>query len=306
MKKIICFLILIILLNSGTSYGFWIWSKETKKWINPVYQIFETPQEQFDWAKGYFDEQDYRKAIFEFRKILKKFPTSELAPEAKFYIATSLDKLNKWYKAYEEYQSILDNYPLNQRLEEIVEKQYLIGEKYFKRKKYYHAKDIFQKVLANAPYSKVSDVAKFKVGLCDLRMKEYADARDQFEELVDNYGFSPYVDDASYHIALCSFKLSSLVKDYDDELIDQAVEDIEYFLRRYPTSEFVPDAQSLLSKLQYKKAEKLFLIGQFYEKQKKYYAAKKYYEDVVYTYSDTVWGKKANNRLKGIEKRTIN
>ena len=302
LKTIICMVFLLTIFSSNTCSAFWVWSSETKKWVNPVYQVFDTPQEQFDWAMGYFEEKDYKKAMFEFRKILKKFPKSEYAPEAKFYIAGCLENLNKWYPAFKEYQSIIDIYPMNKRLEEIVENQYLLGEKFFDRRKYYHAQDIFKKVLANAPYSQVSDVVKYKIGLASLRMKEYHDARDEFEELIDSYGFSPYVDDASFNVGLCSYKLSSSVKDYDEELIDRAITDLKHFARRYETSKHVGEAESLLNKLVHKKAEKLYSIAQFYQKQRKVSAAKKYYEELIFTYPKTDWAEKANIQLKTIEK----
>ncbi|MFH1061578.1 MAG: outer membrane protein assembly factor BamD [Candidatus Omnitrophota bacterium] len=302
-KTIIGLVLLSLALLAQSCYAYWIWSPETKKWVNPNYQVFDTPQEQLDWAMSYFDDADYSKALSEFKKIVKKFPKSELAPEAKFYLAMCLEKLNSWYPAFEAYQKVIEIYPLNKRLEQIVEQQYLIGEKFFNKKNYNRAKEIFQKVLANAPYSSVSDVAKYKSGLCDLKARNYLKARDEFEELVENYGTSPYVDDATYNIGLCSFKLSSLVKDYDEDMLDRAIKDIEYFTRKYQTSEYVPQAESLLNKLTNKKAEKLYAIAHFYEKQKKFSAAKKYYEDVVFTYGQSDWAKKANQRLQVLEKK---
>jgi len=254
---------------------------------------------------AYFEEEDYGKAIFEFKKILKNFPKSELAPDAKFYIAMSLAKLNKWYPAFAAFQKVIEIYPLNNRLEQIVEQQYLIGEKFFNKKKYYKAKEIFQKVLANAPYSSISDVAKYKSGLCELKVKDYLKARDEFEEFVENYGSSPFADEATYNIGFCSFKLSSLVKDYDTELIDQGLKDLEYFSLKYPTSESIDNAESLINKLNSKKAEKLYVIASFYQKQKKYSAAKKYYEDLVFTYPKTAWAKKANLKLKLLNEKKI-
>ncbi len=300
-KTIFFLIFLCAMLLVQSCYAYWIWSPETKKWVNPIHKVFDTPKEQFDWAMDYYEEEDYNKAIFELKKILKNFPKDELAPEAKFYIAMSLAKMNKWYPAFEAFQKVIDIYPLNTRLEEIVEQQYLIGEKYFNNRNYYKAKELFEKVLTNAPYSSISDVAKYKIGLCDLRVKDYFKARDEFEELVENYATSPYVDDATYNVGFCSFKLSSAVKDYDEGLIDRAIKDIEYFTRKYPTSDFVSQADSLLNKLKNKKAEKLYNIALFYKKQKKTFAAKKYFKELVFTYPQTDWAKKADKRLKFLE-----
>jgi len=107
-QRIICGLIVLCLLFAcGPCYAYWVWSSETNKWVNPIYKIFDTAEEQFTWAKAYFDEGDYRKAIFEFKKILKKFRKSSLAPEAKFHIAVCYEKLGKLKQSYEAYQSVI-------------------------------------------------------------------------------------------------------------------------------------------------------------------------------------------------------
>ncbi|MBU1044329.1 MAG: outer membrane protein assembly factor BamD [Candidatus Omnitrophica bacterium] len=304
-KTIFCLVLLCVCLLTQSCYAYWVWSPQTNKWVNPIYKVFDTPKEQYDWAMAYFEEADYSKAIFEFKKILKHFPKDELAPEAKFYIAQSLANMNKWDRALEAFQKVIEIYPLNKRLGEIVEQQYLIGEKFFNKKKYYRAKEIFQKVLSNAPYSSISDVAKYKSGLCEVKVNDYLKARDEFEEFIDNYASSPYVDDATYNIGFCSYKLSALVKDYDEELIDQGITDLEHFTRKYPTSEFVPEAEKLINDLYDKKAGKLYAIAHFYEKQKKTFAAKQYYEDLVFTYAKSDWAKKANKRLKVLSEKKL-
>jgi len=301
MNKIITLIVSLFVFSAlawSPCYGFWIWSPKTGKWINPAYHSFDTPKEQFEWAKGFFDDNEYRRAMSEFKKVLKKFPNSSYAAEAQFYIGICYEKLNSYYNAFLNYQKVVDTYPLNEHLEEIVEKQYLIGEKFFNLRKYERAKQIFSKALNNAPYSKVSDVIQYNIGLCCLRMHQYAEARDEFEALVENYSFSPYVDDATYQIGFCSFKISSLVKDYDMDLIDKAVSDLGYFLRRFKTSVYVNQAESLLNKLKNRKAERFFNTAYFYEKQRKDVAAIRYYEELVYNYEKTSWAKKAAPRLK--------
>lgn len=299
MKKITCFIIAILLVVPSYCYGVWVWSPKTG-WVNPTYKSFETPEEQFDWAMSFYKQGNYKTAISKLRKLVKKFPKSSFAPEAEFHIGLCYEKLRNPYKAYETYQNVIEKYPLNERLDEIVERQYLAGEKFLNRRKYVIAKKIFDKVLLNAPYSKVSDIVQYNIALCDLRMKKYQEASDEFEYLIDNYSFSPYVDDATYQIGFCSYRISAAVKHYDLALADRAIYDLEYFTRRFKTSVYVPEAESLLNKLYNKKAERIFNIAYFYEKHKKNMAAIKYYEDLVYNFSKTSWAKKANPRLKNL------
>jgi DNA uptake lipoprotein len=153
-------------------------------------------------------------------------------------------------------------------------------------------------MLVNAPYGKVADVAQYEAGQCALKMRDYISAREAFDKVPENYSFSTYLDDAVFYAGFCSFKLSSSVKNYDEGLVDKGVEDLEYFLRRYETSEYVPQAESLLNKLKHLKAERLFRIARFYEKQHKSAAALKYYQELNYTYGKTSWAEKAQPFIK--------
>jgi len=306
MKKLVLLVIFCLLMLSVECYAYWVWSPETNKWINPQYRVFDTPQEQFEWAKGYFDQGDYRKALSEFRKLVRKFKKDRLAPEAMFYIGQCYEEIGKIYKAYEEYQNIIKTYPLTERLEQIVERQYVIAEKYYSKRHYDRAREIMEQALMNAPYSKVSDVLQYTIALCYLRINDFHNARIEFEKLVDAYGFSPYVDDATFQIGFCAFKVSSGAKDYDEELVDNAIEDLEYYLRRFPTSSHVAQTEKLLAKLKDKKAQKLFNAAYFYEKQRKTFAAIKYYENLIYDYPNTAWGQKGRQRLERIRDKQPN
>ncbi|MBI4845921.1 MAG: outer membrane protein assembly factor BamD, partial [Candidatus Omnitrophica bacterium] len=123
------------------------------------------------------------------------------------------------------------------------------------------------------------------------------------DKMIEEYGFSPYVDESTFYVGFCSFKISSLVKDYDERLIDRAIKDLEFFMRRFPTSAYISQAESLVSKLTDKKAEILYGAAYFYEKQNKYYAAKKYYNELVISYAKSPWAKKAEPRVKLLQQK---
>jgi len=55
--------------------------------------------------------------------------------------------------------------------------------------------------------------------------------------------------------------------------------------------------------LREKKAESDFSIAEFYRKQRHYEAASVYYKDIVENFPETTWAKKAQDRLKEMEKK---
>ncbi|RKY34264.1 MAG: hypothetical protein DRP78_06810 [Candidatus Omnitrophota bacterium] len=302
-KLLYCIIIISVFLITQDCFAFWVWTPKTNKWVNPAYRTFDTPKEQFDWAKGYFDSNDLHKALSEFKKLVKKFPNTRFAAEGQYFIAECYEKLGNHYKAFLAFQLVVDSYPLSDRLEKIFENQYLIGEIYFKKKKYDLAQEIFEKVLINSPYAKMSDIVQYKIGLCLLNTRQFSAAKDEFKKMQENYSFSLYLDDACYQIGFCAYKISALFKNYDQGLIDLAIGDLKYFLRNFQTSEYVQRAEALVFELEDKKAEKIFRIAQFYEKQKKTYAALRYYQDLVYMYEGTVWAQKADLKLVKLRKK---
>nr|NJM01034.1 tol-pal system protein YbgF [Desulfobacula sp.] len=68
-------------------------------------------QELYGSAKKLFDEGDKANARVQFEDFIKKYPKSENADNARFWIADSYFS-EKWYeKAILEYQKVLENYP---------------------------------------------------------------------------------------------------------------------------------------------------------------------------------------------------
>jgi outer membrane protein assembly factor BamD (BamD/ComL family) len=80
-----------------------------------------------------------------------------------------------------------------------------------------------------------------------------------------------------------------------------AIDEFKDFVKENPDAELSGKAQDEIHRLKEKEAENNFVIGSFYEKQKKYDAAKVYYQAIVENYKMTSWAPKALNRLQAID-----
>jgi tetratricopeptide (TPR) repeat protein len=112
MMKKACATLVLFFLFSQTSFGYWIWTPESKKWTNPKYAPKESPQEQLKFALGYFEIKDYETAYNELKKLVKYYPDALEAPEAQFYMGRCLEETGKFYEAFQAYQKVIDKYPL--------------------------------------------------------------------------------------------------------------------------------------------------------------------------------------------------
>lgn len=304
--------ILILAILTPEAKAFWVWTKDTGKWVNPRYVAKETAEEQFQWALEFYEAKDFIRAIEEWRKLIKNFPGSGLASEAQYHIGLAYQGLGEHYDAFLSYQKVLEDYPQNKRVKEIIEKEYQMANLFYtarksklsgigipsKREK---SIEIFRKVIENAPYGDYAVLARYKIGSYYMDSGRYQEAISEFEKVIDDYPSSELLDDAKFQMALCFFKIH-LRQEYDQEALDKAIGELEDFLEMHPSSNMVGEAQRILTELNEKKAEHAYKIAQFYERQGVIDSAVVYYKEVRDEYSNTSWAGKALERLIAIEK----
>jgi len=289
--------------------AFWVWTPETNKWVNPKYAVKETPKEQLEHALSFYNNGDMPEAIKEFQKLIKHYPKAREAADAQFYLAESLEKDGQIIKAFNSYQMVIEKYPFSEKSGEVVERQYRIGEMMLegkdKRNKFikvvigadYDPIEIFRTVIKNAPYGPYASSAQYKIGLYLSGKEMYQDARDEFEKTINDYPESEWAKAAQYQIALSDAKRSSDAQ-YDQRVTEAAIEELNDFVEDFPDAELTADAQGQIRDLKEKEAENNFLIAQFYEKNKKYKAAKIYYSTIADKYKNTTWAKQALQRIR--------
>lgn len=313
MRKLAYIIIAVLVFASFSKSAFsaWVWTPETKKFINPKYAVKDTPKEQFDWANSYLEKKQYEKAVFEFEKLIKNYPHSEFAPKAQYYIGRTYEDMGDPYRAFLNYQKVIDNYPYNNRVEEIIEREYKIGNLFFSGQKSRilgmdilpgldKSVEIFRKVVANAPYGEYADLAQFKLGEACKKLKNFNEAIVEFQKLVETYPSSKLADDARYEIAQCAYN-ASLGADYDQETTDKAITEFKSFAENHPESELAKDVDKTLGNLNEKKAGSAFKTAEFYKRVNKLTSARIYYEEILNNYPNTSFAKDARKAIDAID-----
>lgn len=312
MKRIILLIIIVSSLSIGRAYPYWIWTPKTGKWVNPKTQAKATPREQFDFAKSFYDEKKYEDARREFRKLLKNFPKSFEAAESQYYLGLIEEARGSLYEAYKAYQRVIDKYPFSERIPQIIEREYKIGEQFMaghKRKALgvalpveNPAIEIFTKVVENSTYGPLAPAAQYKLGLVLKGLLRYYEAEEAFNKVLSNYPDSEWAAAAKFQIASCRAAVSR-GPDYDQWATKEAKEKFEEFVREHPDAVLSRDAEKNINALKEQEAESDYNAARFYEKQKAYDAAKIYYTEIVDNYPDSPWAVKALERLEIIDKR---
>jgi outer membrane assembly lipoprotein YfiO len=313
---LIIFTLIALVLSSVNSYAFWVWNPKTKKIVNPKYAVKDTPEEQFNWAMQFFKRKNYERSGPEFLRLVRHYNTSELAPEAQYYAGRSYDEWGKYHRAFLEYQKVVDDYPYSKRIDEIVKREFRIGNKFYSKQgsklagmelmdSLDKALEVYNQVIENAPYGKYADKSQFKIGQCYKRLQQYNEAIAAFQKLEDEHPKSGLVKRATYEVANCTY-LASLKADYDQEPTDEAIEEYKKYALYGQSDELKAEAERVISQLKEKKAESAFNTAAFYERGKHYKSAIMYYREIIDKYPNTTHAEVAREKIKLLEEKVAN
>ncbi len=314
MKRMIMFISVIAWgLSASPAYSYWLWTPKTGKWVNPKTAVKTSPKEQFDLGKRFYDIKDYENAKRELKKLLKAYPKSAEAAESQYYLGLIEEGQDNLYEAYKSYQKVIDKYPFSERIQEIIEREYKLGESFMTGQKRKGpmgvalpvenpAIEIFTKVLENSTYGPMASKAQYKLALVLKGLGRYYEAEDAFNKVITNYPDSEWVEAAKFQIASCRQSVSSGPA-YDQGATKEAKEKFEAFVSEHPEAVLSREAESHIDQLKEKEAESDYTAAFFYEKQKDYKAAKVYYDDLVSSYPESVWAAKALERLRVLEEK---
>ena len=313
MKRAFFCLISVFLLGTSTPcYAFWIWTPKTGKFVNPKTVAKENPQEQLDVAVKLFNANDLEESSREFKKVLTAFPKAIEAAEAQYYLGRINEAQRKPYEAFQAYQKVVDKYPFSERIGEIVQRQFDIGELFMsgeKRKAMgvdlpveHPSVEIFGKVTDNSPYGPLAAKAQYKLGLVLKSQQRFEEAQDAFYRVVKNYPDSEWVEPAQYQLAESRAALSR-GPDYDQAATQEAKERFEKYLQEHPDAVLSEEAEKNIEQLRMKEAESAYNTARFYEKQKACDSARLYYDGIINDYPGSVWASRAMERLNIMEKK---
>lgn len=291
----------------------WMWSPQTG-WVGSTGAVKDTPEEQLLFAVGFFDRQDYKRATKEFKKLIAAYKDSREAGEAQYYLGRCAEEDADYYKAFKAYRKTIQVYPSTKRFDEILEREYQLGNHFLAGKKRKvlglaailpardKAIEIFRAMVEDGPFSEYGQLAQYKLGLAHLALGDYEEAVSAFEQVISRYPDSPLVDDARFQIAQASLK-GTFRPGYDQAPTDTAIKELTTFVAEYTESDLVDEASQRLEELKARRAEHEYVVGQFYERRRRYAAAATYYQGIMDRFSETAWAAQAAARLQVLEHR---
>ena len=309
-SKVLAF-IFILCLPHSSAFADWVWSPEQGKFINTQEDTQTDAEDVFENALDLYKEKKFDKAITQFDLVIKKFPKSRFAPEAAYRLGALYEEKGDYVKAHKSYQSLIKSYPQSERFEEVIEREYQIGNIFLSGKKgklmgleirpsLPLAIQVFQKIVEVAPFGAFGDKSQFNVGVAYQRSKKYDEAVEAFQTLIEQYPKSELAKQARLQMTEASYEKSA-AQTRDQSALDAASQQAQGYLQRYPDSADAAKALEIRQKVDELNAEKNYRIGLYYENDNYLESALIYYRDTAKRYPQTNWGKKAIEKLSSLE-----
>jgi outer membrane protein assembly factor BamD len=250
-------------------------------------------KDQLDVAEEAFTNRDYSLTLHAARRVLRVWPLSDYAPRAEYLIGRCLEAAHKDEAAFNAYQSIIEKYPRSENYNDVVWRQYGIGNRFldgewFRLWSYiplYSSMDetakMFDKIVSNGPYSEVAPHAQLKIGAAREKGKDYPEAAQAYERAADRYHDRPEIAAEALFREGVSYQKQAAAAEYDQSTAGQAIAAYTDFMTLFPDDKRVPEAQKAITSLKAEQVHGNFEIAQFYEEGKKWAGAVVYYNEVL-------------------------
>ena len=318
--------VLVAALAAQTASATWVYSRETGRFARLESMAKKNALEQFDYAAQFGKAKQWEQALREYRKVVRYFPDSILAPKAQFMVGDCYEQLGRLSKAFDQYQLVLEKYPSFSDPEEVIRRQFAIASAFYGGRKRAapliririlsgrsQAIRLYEQIALNAPFSPVAEEAKFRAGELLERKKRYDDystmgqpvrpgAINTYLFVVDNFEDGERPGDALFRVGECYYK-KALRARHDKKALEQALFYYRRYLREHSKGEHVEAAEGRIAELDHRRARSSYEVALYYERRRKHRAALIYYDDLTARFPLSPYADEAEKRAEAIRAR---
>ncbi len=274
----------------------------------------ETAKEQMAVAQAAYAQHDYTLARKSATRLLQTWPLSDFAPHAQNLVGLCYEAEHDDEKAFKAYQLVFDKYPRSDQLGEVVRRQYQIGLRFLAGQRFKlfgvipffsdmdKTADMFEKIVANGPYSAVGPSAQLRIGAARERQKSYPEAVTAYERAADRYHDLPVIAADAVYRAGFAYSKEAQSAGYDQGTAGQAIATFTDFITLFPNDARVNEAKRIITVLKEEQSRGNYMIATFYEGQKRWNGALIYYNEVLVQGPNSRYASVARLRIDQIKK----
>lgn len=289
----------------------WVYEKpgETGSWQRT------RAKDQLEVAQKAFDEKDFKLASKAAHRTVRVWPLSDYAPQAQYLVGRCYEEKGQNQKAFKHYQQLLEKYPKIDKYDEVVQRQFEIANRFLGGQwgKLWgvvpfpqtmdKTAEMYEKVVKNGPYSEVGPQAQMNIGEAREKQEDFPAAVKAYERAADRYADRPQVASDAMFKAGLAYQKEAKTADYDQTVASRAIATFGDFATLHPNDPRIPETQLRIESLRTEQARGAYETAKFYEKRKKFEAAKIYYNDALNKDPSSVYAEIARMRIESLNQR---
>jgi TolA-binding protein len=276
----------------------------------------------FKDGKELFAQKKYMEAAAKFKTAADRWPDTPLEEDALFLEAESYFFADEYVKAHDAFEILFKKYNNTRHLETAVSREFAIGrfwEQLHDAKPLWviqpnltdkgrpwfdtfgYALKAYQNVRMYDPTGPLADQSVMAIGTAYFRRDDFENAALEFDQLRKDYPNSDHQMLA--HVLGLQAKMRVYQGDmYDKTALKEAHEIADSALTQFGPKLGEEQARMIKSRSQIveEEANRLYVLGQYYEKNKYHRAARFYYQSVIDEYPRTEKSELAKQRLAAI------
>ncbi len=241
-----------------------------------------------------------------YEALVREWPATVEAAQAQLNLAHVLEKMEKYEKAFDEYQYALVHYSGNIPYNEIINRQFKIANLLLHDNKSMFGwflsgtadiRERFEQIVRNAPRSPVAPEAMLKVGRIREDDKDFDEAITVYDGILNRYPKSRQASTAAWLSSRCRYNLA-VEHNYNENRSRETIAFLKAAIKRLPNHPKKVDLESWLTEINNLLVEQNYQKALFYDT-KRYNKATKItaYRRFMTDFSDSKYAPAVRERL---------
>lgn len=277
----------------------------------------ETVQEHYSNVLKAFEKKDWKILEKESLIIIKNFTYTPFAKDASYFLGVAYFEQEDYEMANYQFTDYLTQQATPKFFEETIRYKFEIAEKFRGGARKHlmgfqsmpkwaaagsEALEIYDEVISALPHHDLSACALFGKAAIQFKNKDYRASVETYQTLIRRFPKHPLSVESYIEIGLV-YLAQSKTEYPDPDYLDLAELNLQKFQSSFPNEEKLKVASSNFRRMQEHYASNLWETARFYERTKKWGAAKIYYTKIQKSYPQSQFAKKANERISYLNEK---
>ena len=274
----------------------------------------KTPAAQMEYAAKLEALGRQRSARKAYEALVREWPTAPESAQAQLALAHLFEKMQKFDKAFEEYQYLITHFAGHCPYNEVLDRQFRIANYLLHNNTSMFGwllngsdtiRERFEQIVRNAPRSAIAPEVMLIIGSIRVSQQERQEAIAVYDGLLNRFPNSPQATSAAFLAAQCRYELA-VKHNYNEPRCREAIAFFKAILTRLPNHPQKVQMTAWLNELTTQLVEQNYQQAVFYDTtQRKPEAAKSAYRRFLTEFADSKYAQQVRDRLTELEKSTL-